>query len=315
MLFAFILARANYNEKEISWLYLLIIFSALLALIHGIVEYLITHTREDLQLHSVGHVNHSAIYLTMILGAVISLSAFNFNAKKPLLKKLFFISLTALFLFALIIGRSRGAFGVGLILSYALIYLLPGEMKMKKILGLVITSSLILAIVFNANIIQKINSNFINHDNLSARDRVWNISLEAFRLNPIFGVGNANFKYLDATKIKESVESRGEVFNLEKYHFVGHSHNIYLSALAERGLVGFIVLINFMFAWLFLLIKTYKKVKINHLSQMLWGGSFSAFVVTFGSGLVNSTLHHEHALLAFIFLSLHLIYLKKNNQI
>ena len=48
---------------------------------------------------------------------------------------------------------------------------------------------------------------------------------------------------------------------------------------------------------------------------MLWGGSFSAFVVTFGSGLVNSTLHHEHALLAFIFLSLHLIYLKKNNQI
>jgi hypothetical protein len=68
-------------------------------------------------------------------------------------------------------------------------------------------------------------------------------------------------------------------------------------------------------SWLFLLIKTYKKVKINHLSQMLWGGSFSAFIVTFGTGLVNSTLHHEHALLAFIFLSLYLIYLKKNNQI
>jgi O-antigen ligase len=314
-LFGLVLARSSYNEKEISWLYLLIIFSTLPALIHGIVEYLITHTKEDLQLHSVGHVNHSAIYLAMVLGATISLSTFNFNAKKPLLKKLFLISLTALFLFALIIGRSRGAFGVGLILSFALIFLLPGEMKMKKILALIISSSLIFAIVSNANIIQKVSSNYINHDNLAARDRVWNISLEAFKSYPIFGVGNANFKYLDNSKIKDAVESRGEVFNIEKYHFVGHSHNIYLSALAERGLLGFIVLINFMLAWIFLLIKTYKKIKINHLSQMLWGGSFSAFIVTFGTGLVNSTLHHEHALLAFIFLSLHLNYLRKNNQI
>ncbi len=314
-IFGLVLARSSYNEKEISWLYLLVIFSALLALIHGTVEYLITHTKEDLQLHSVGHVNHSAIYLAMIFGATISLSIFNFNAKTPLLNKLLSISLVIFLLFALIIGRSRGAFGVGLILGYALTFISPGKRKIKKILTLIISSSLIFAIIFNVNIIQKVTSNFKNHDNLAARDRVWNISLEAFKLYPIFGVGNANFKYLDASKIKDVVESRGEVFNFEKYHFVGHSHNIYLSALTERGLLGLIVLINFMLAWLFLLIKAYKKVKINHLSQMLWGGSFSAFIVTFATGLVNSTLHHEHALLAFIFLSLHLIYLKKNNQI
>lgn len=311
VLFGLVLGRASYNEKEITWLYLLIILSSLPPLIWGIVEYLIIHTKNDLQLHSVGHVNHSAIYLSIIFSASISL--FFYNTKKSLLKNLFFLSLLAIFLFGLIIGRSRGAFGIAIIASFALIYFLPAERKLKKILSAVISVFLVLIIAFNANIIQKIDSNFKNHDNLAARDRVWNISLEAFKLYPIFGVGNANFKYLDAFKIKNSVESRGEIFDAEKYHFVGHSHNIFLSALAERGIVGFIVLINFMLAWLFLLIKDYKIIKINHLSQILWGGSLSAFIVTFGAGFVNSTLHHEHALLAFIFLSLHLNYFKKNH--
>ena len=109
-LFGLVLARSSYNEKEISWLYLLIIFSTLPALIHGIVEYLITHTKEDLQLHSVGHVNHSAIYLAMVLGATISLSTFNFNAKKPLLKKLLLISLAALFLICFDYWKKQGCF-------------------------------------------------------------------------------------------------------------------------------------------------------------------------------------------------------------
>ena len=310
-LFGLILARANYNEKEIYWLYLLIILSTVPALVWGIIEYLIIHTKNDLQLHSVGHVNHSAIYLSIIFSASISL--FFYNTKKFLLKNLLFLSLNAIFLFGLIIGRSRGAFGIAIISSFALIYFLPAEIKLKKILSVVISFFLVLTIAFNANIIQKIESNYKNHDNLAARDRVWNISLEAFRLYPIFGLGNANFKYLDAFKIKPSVESRDEIFDAKNYHYVGHSHNIYLSALAERGIIGFVVLINFMLAWLFLLIKDYKRIRNNHLSQILWGGSLSAFIVTFGAGLVNSTLHHEHALLSFIFLSLHLIYLKKNH--
>lgn len=38
----------------------------------------------------------------------------------------------------------------------------------------------------------------------------------------------------------------------------------------------------------------------------LWGASLSAWIVTCGVGFVNSTLHHEHAILAFLFLGLHL---------
>ena len=317
-LFGLVLARSSYNEKEISWLYLLVILSALTALIWGIFEYLIIHTKNDLQLHSVGHVNHSAIYLVMILGASISLF---FSKKKYSFMYFLKLLLVAFFIFGIILGRSRGAFGIGIALAFILTIFLDSSFKNKSIFVLTFLTSLILSLILssaliqkNSSIIEKISGNYINHDNLAARDRVWNISLEAFKLYPIFGAGNANFKYLDAHKIKSSIESRGEVFNAEKYHFVGHSHNIFLSALAERGIFGFLVLINFMLAWLFLLIKDFKNVKIKHLSLMLWGGSLSAFLVTFGVGLVNSTLHHEHALLAFTFLGLHLNYLKKKGS-
>jgi O-antigen ligase len=317
-LFGLVLTRSSYNEKEISWLYLLVILSTLPAIIWGVFEYLIIHTKEDLQLHSVGHVNHSAIYLVMIIGSSISLF---FYEKKYSFIYFLKLLLVIFFMLGIVLGRSRGGFGIGIILAFILTIFLDSSTKNKSIFLLTFLTSLLLSLILSSAVIQKnsisivekIYDNHINHDNLAARDRVWNISLEAFKLYPIFGVGNANFKYFDAHKVKSSIESRGEVFNAKKYHFVGHSHNIFLSALAERGIIGFIVLINFMLAWLILLIKDYKRIKINHLSQILWGGSLSAFIVTFGVGFINSTLHHEHALLAFIFLGLHLNYLKKNH--
>ena len=43
----------------------------------------------------------------------------------------------------------------------------------------------------------------------------------------------------------------------------------------------------------------------------LWGASLSAWIVTCGVGVVNSTFHHEHAILAFLFLGLHLSLISK----
>jgi hypothetical protein len=42
-----------------------------------------------------------------------------------------------------------------------------------------------------------------------------------------------------------------------------------------------------------------------------WAGSLSAWITTFGIGIVNSTFHHEHAILAMILLGLHLSFLRK----
>jgi O-antigen ligase len=79
-----------------------------------------------------------------------------------------------------------------------------------------------------------------------------------------------------------------------------------LTALVERGIVGFLSLILLMCSWLTLLIKTYTKLKKMTSGACIWGASLSAWIVTCGVGVVNSTFHHEHAILAFLFLGLHL---------
>ena len=175
---------------------------------------------------------------------------------------------------------------------------------------------LFVTVLFNAQIVQKQVTNQENHRVLAYRDRVWNVSLEASRFHPILGIGMSNWHFITIDQLKKSLEIRGEIFNPDQYAFPGHSHNLYLTALVERGIVGLIVTFFFMFAWIKQLIKTYNWTKKSNEVSFLWGSSLSAWMATYGIGLVNTTFHHEHAILAClllgIFLSYTRLYQKKN---
>jgi O-antigen ligase len=163
----------------------------------------------------------------------------------------------------------------------------------------------------NAGIIQKqIASQNANH-NLSDRDRVWSVSIEAARFYPIFGVGNGNWNRITLDDLKKSREERNVPFDEKNYAIqYGHSHSLYLSSLVERGIAGFVIIIIFMGTWLATLIKSYNKLKSSTQGAYIWGSSLSAWIVTCGVGLVNSTFHHEHVILALLLLGLHFGYLK-----
>ena len=116
--------------------------------------------------------------------------------------------------------------------------------------------------------------------------------------------------------IKSAVESRGEKFDPEDYALQwSHPHNIYLSNLVDRGILGLITFLSFMFIWLIALIKSYKKCNQDSKAMLFIMGSFSAWSTIFGIGFVNTTFHHENALLALFFLSLHLNFLRQKNQL
>jgi hypothetical protein len=70
-----------------------------------------------------------------------------------------------------------------------------------------------------------------------------------------------------------------------------------------------------MFIWLITLINSYKKFNQDSKAMLFVMGSFSAWVTIFGIGFVNTTYHHENALLALFFLGLHLSYLRQKNQL
>jgi O-antigen ligase len=312
------LSRARYTEENYQFLLKLIVLSTLPPLIWGLYENLVIHSRKTLEIHSVGHVNHSAIYLVMIFGATLGWFLSRLNINKDTLQKKFQTillgMLSLLFFISLIIGQSRGAFGIGVILGLSLIILLGKNKKIKWIGVLSFIGILLITILLKTNIIQKQIARSEEKNILAFRDRVWNVSLEASRFSPLLGIGMSNWHFITLNQLKQSVESRGETFDAENYYFPGHSHNLYLSALVERGIVGLIVTFIFMLAWIVSLIKTFGRAKRSGEESLLWAGSFSAWVATFGIGLVNTTFHHEHAILACLFLGIYLSYTRQYHQ-
>ena len=128
--FGWTLYRSDYNEPEKRYLFVFAILMTLPPLIWGLMESLILHTKDALQLHSVGHVNHSAIYLSMTVGASLSFLLSQFQKAQ---KKCIFIA-TLLFIFlisSVIISQSRGAFGIVFLLAYALFLLSKLSIKIK----------------------------------------------------------------------------------------------------------------------------------------------------------------------------------------
>jgi O-antigen ligase len=97
---------------------------------------------------------------------------------------------------------------------------------------------------------------------LSDRDRVWNVSIEAAHFYPTFGIGNGNWGLITLDDLKKSRTERGLPFDEKIYGIEHHhSHSLYLTALVERGIVGFLTLMLLMSSWFILLIKTYTKLK------------------------------------------------------
>ena len=308
--FAWLLSRTQYESKEITWIIWVTILGTLPPLAWGLIEYMVIHTKDTLQLHSVGHVNHSAIYLGIILGAALSVTL-SIWRDTGLIKRLGLILLPIIFFVGIIIGQSRGVFGISLIRLSLIILLIPNPKKIKVIAFALFAIILALMPVMNAAIIQKQITNQNTDYTLSDRDRVWNVSIEAAHFYPIFGVGNGNWKRITLEDLKKSRVERNVPFDEKNYAIqYGHSHSLYLTSLVERGIIGFIILIAFMGSWLVTLIKSYRKLKISAQGSYIWGASLSAWIVTCGVGLVNSTFHHEHAILALLFLGLHLGYLK-----
>jgi len=312
ILTGWLLSRTRYTKNQYQMIFKLIVLSTIPPLAWGLYEYLLVHSRGTLEIHSVGHVNHSAIYLVMIFGASLAWFLSQFHSKEKVMafkwQAIPLGLLTFVFFISLIIGESRGAFGVAVILGLGL-FLILSKRKSIKVIGVTaILSTLLLSVLLNTNIVQKQIAYQENHNVLSYRDRVWNVSLEASRFYPLLGIGLSNWHFITLDQMKKSVEERGEIFKSDRYAFPGHSHNLYLSALVERGIVGLIVTFLLMAAWIRELIKTYKWAKKSNEASLLWGGAFSAWVATYGIGLVNTTFHHEHAILACLFLGIYLSY-------
>ncbi len=302
--------RGGYGKRALLWMLVAILVSTLIALGWGLWDLFVVHVQKDLELNSVGHVNHSAIYLAISYSVMLS-ALLAYWGRLPLHWRVLGFVLTLLFAGAVLITLSRGA--VGAILLFTL---LVGVAWARRSLYFVLALSVLscaavgFAYVSKVEIVQKQEKYIETNNFLSFRDQIWNTALLAWRQFPLTGVGMDNFNQVSGEKVQKWVEASGKTYVASEYKSTSHAHSLYLNTLVERGAFGLTVLLAVLSGWLYGLLRYLPGRSSENLAWALWGGSFGAWLVTAGVGMVNTTLHHEHGILSVLLLGMWLAYLR-----
>jgi O-antigen ligase len=304
-LLGWLVKRGGYSGKEIRWVLGALVVSTVVGLAHGYWRLWSGAGKSGtLQLHSVGHVNHTAIYLAIMFGVCASWLIARWRAWNAG-RRLLAFTICSLVLVSLIVTASRGAIGTGLALLLVLgvawwpLWRAPFIASLAA-LALVAAS----LVTFNAEVIRKQEANAAAQNVLSFRDGVWRMAMVAWERYPWFGVGMDNYSLISHERVRNWRVEAGKDYDAARYVQFPHAHNLFVNALAERGIVGFAALAAVMLAWLVALIRRRPRLRDGDLACLAWGGAASAWIVTAMAGMVNTTLHHEHGLLAALLLGL-----------
>ena len=98
--------------------------------------------------------------------------------------------------------------------------------------------------------------------------KLYKSGLAVFKDNPIFGVGNKNYRVITTKNIETKIN--------EDYILNTHPHQIYIELLSEHGLVGTIILLSIFF---YLIFKNLKIIIISRNSIQL--GCFTYLIINF----------------------------------
>ena len=116
--------------------------------------------------------------------------------------------------------------------------------------------------------------------------------------HPFFGIGSGEFKIIDITKYFPG--------NFEVH--VSHSHNTFLTFLTEKGIIALLAYLVFQLSLFVKFIKNFRQNSIVFLALLML--VFQNII-----SLVNTTFHHENALLMLLFWALALGVVDEKNSI
>ncbi len=298
-----LLMRSGYGRTEWRAIGLAGMLSLLIGIAWALLDWGRPHSYEGIQLPSVGHVNHTGIYLVIAFGALAGAACALWSQLGSGARWLFILTVGSVVI-ALLLSGSRAA--AAFMLAFAL--LIGAVWWQRSRWPLVIMAALaIFSTVLLYGYDQDMRRKFaVAHQSetglLYARAEIWRQALEAVRAHPWFGVGLENFKKIDSPTVQRWVEQRGEPFQAEKFRSNPHAHNLYLNLLAERGWVGAAMALMPLLAALLLWLRTWPRASEPPERWGLWIGAASGLGATLGIGFLNTTLHHEHGLLTMLLL-------------
>ncbi len=308
VLIAWVLSRTNFSKERLTQSALVAVVAVIVALIYG---YYAGHG-ELKELYSVGHINHTAIYLVITYAISLALLLFNFNNLNSYQKITLIVTTIVLFI-TTIDTHSRAAFGLLIIITLLdFIYLLIRVKKLSLFFGfLVVVTYIVISFMQNPPIaLQKIQAKEHILDD-SGRDKIREFSYYAFKTNPLLGVGFKNYGEITMEDIRDAVVKDKGVLDGKLYLPGSHAHNVYYTYLVSGGLLIFSI-----FAWFwFYIVRVIIKLITKRENEWIVLSSIGVVLVNLGIGWVNTTLHHEHAVLSMFVLGLLIAQFRKSELI
>ncbi|MEE9396880.1 MAG: O-antigen ligase family protein [Methylococcales bacterium] len=259
---------------------------------------------EFFELHSVGHVNHSSIFILLIIGSMLPFLFF----RKLNLWKYILVGSIFLVLFGALLETDSRATIIGFVFIL-IFYVGMAVMHHRKLA--ILTLALIIgfggySVWTPPKVFYKFQSRAHEFENqLTPREKIWNVAWLAWKKEPIFGIGYRNYKDLNANRVQNWYRESGRNFSDDsKYLYTTHAHNRYLNTLVEGGVVGLFSLL-FLFVGVGFVLWDKRAIVLKPGCGMTaWLVGFYTLASTVVVGLFNTTLHHEHAILAMILLVL-----------
>ena len=160
-------------------------------------------------------------------------------------KKIFYFSLSCLFLFVVILTNSRGGF-VGLVALFLYAWF---RSKKKILMGFAISLLVVFAVLvapstYDARI-QSIAEEGTGRGTAADRIYIWKIGWDMFLDHPVLGVGQGNFPF----EFRKYEVEAGFYEGLWGRSRAGRAaHSIYLTVLPELGLVGTFIFILILYS-------------------------------------------------------------------
>ena len=305
VLIGWLLSRTNFSKERLTQLALVVVVAVIVTLIYS---YYAGHG-ELKELYSVGHINHTAIYLVIAYAISLALLLFNFNNLNSYQKITLVVTTIVLFITTIDTGSSA-AFGLLIFITLIdFLYLIIRLKSLTLALAVILVATCIgISIIQNppwavTKYLQK--QQFLDD---TSRQRMRAFSYYAFKTNPILGIGFKNHGQITMEDIKDAVIKDKGVFDNDFISPGSHAHNVYYTYLISGGLLIFSI-----FAWFwFYIVWVIIKLITRRENEWIVLSSIGVVLVNLGIGWVNTTLHHEHAVLSMFVLGLLIAQFRKS---
>ncbi len=320
---AWLMARRGYRTEQLVPLLWAVLAGTLAAAAWGFWVLLRADKPMFLELNSVGHVNHSSIYLAIAFGCALALAMASLAAARRRLLEVTLALFGAICLaVALLVSGSRAAVGACGVFVLLLAWTAPfagGDPALARqrrrrfrigLLVLVIAAAGAYRLAAGLSdkrlqpegqsLLEKFGFQASVGAPISHRDGLLRLAWAAARAHPVFGLGNGGFRELTPEIIcRELARAKvGEPCDSAQYYFSYHAHSLYANTLAERGAVGLLALLCLLGGWALRLRRSLAWARADPAQAGVWVASLAGWSVTVSAGLLNTSLHHEHGLLA-----------------